>query len=107
MSLSSSESVCMTGASNCSNSGPARKHSPVATIRRPLRFSGRRRHAIRPHAANDPPTRRNATSHAGGGGPRPPSAGSSAPSAAAIVTPQRRTQTHGRCREAKLRIERA
>ena len=75
-------------------------------MRRPVGLAGRRRHATTPHAANDPPTRRKATSHAGGG-LRPENAGTRAPTSAAIITPQRRIQTHGGCREAGARMGRA
>src|SRR5919108_123175 len=38
-----------------------KKRKPVAVINRPLRLSGRRRQATRPHPANEKPTRLNTT----------------------------------------------
>jgi hypothetical protein len=44
------------------SSGCTKNANPVAVISIPLRLSGRRRHATRPHAANEPPTSVNTTS---------------------------------------------
>ena len=55
-------STVSVGESNCLSSGSTNSRKPVAVISRPLRLSGRRRHAIRPHATKAPPTRRKAMS---------------------------------------------
>ena len=58
MSSSTSPAVSATPASICLSSSETSRPKPVAVISGPLRLSGRRCHAIRPNAANEPPTRR-------------------------------------------------
>ena len=73
------------GASNWAKSGSIIRPKPVATISRPLRLSGRRRHAIRPHAANVPPVRRKTTRYPGTGSSTVSSGTSTAISVATTV----------------------
>ena len=53
-----SPTVRTEAGSSWTNTGSTSSPSPVATMSSPLRLSGRRCQAIRPHAANTPPTRR-------------------------------------------------
>jgi hypothetical protein len=68
------------------SSAGTKNANPVAVISMPLRLSGRRRQAISPHAANEPPTRLSTTAGPVTGAPRSVTIGSSAASSAAIVT---------------------
>ena len=65
---------------------------PVISI--PLRLSGRRRDAIRPHAANEPPTRVKTTSIPSIGASRSNSTGLSATTSAATTAIQSAIQSH-------------
>ena len=58
MSSITSPSVCATPVWICLSSSETSRPKPVAVISGPLRLSGRRCHATRPNAANEPPTRR-------------------------------------------------
>jgi hypothetical protein len=75
--------VCPAPASIWASSGLARKPNPVAVMRRPLRLSGRRRQAMSPHAANEPPTSRKTTCAPSTGCPPLQITGTSAPNSAA------------------------
>jgi len=50
--------VCATGVSICESSGKMKNEKPVTVMSTPLRLSGRRRQAISPAAANEPPIMR-------------------------------------------------
>ena len=50
--------VCASGGSNWLRMAETKKPAPAAAMSWPLRLSGRRRHAMSPHAANDPPISR-------------------------------------------------
>ena len=53
-----STAVCAIGASNWPTMADRKKPTPAPAMSRPLRLSGRRRQAMRPQAANDPPMSR-------------------------------------------------
>ena len=91
MSSSTSPTVSATPASICLSSSETSSPKPVAVISGPLRLSGRRRHATRPNAANDPPTRRYTTS-APATGSSPKMIGTSAPNSAATASVHIATQ---------------
>jgi hypothetical protein len=54
--------VWASGAPSWTNSGEMKNPAAAATMSAPLRLSGRRCQAIRPHAANEPPSSRKAMS---------------------------------------------
>ena len=58
MSSSTSPAVSAMPVWICLSSSETSSPKPVAVISGPLRLSGRRCHAMRPNAANEPPTRR-------------------------------------------------
>ncbi len=62
MSVKSIAPVWAPDASSSDNSGETKNPKPVTVMSRPLWLSGRRCQATRPHAANEPPSRRKATS---------------------------------------------
>src|SRR3954464_5462351 len=69
--------------------------NPVTVSIGPTALSGRLRHAMRPHAANETPERLWNTSFAGTGGPRPISAGIWATKPAAAGAIHSTIQNHG------------
>ena len=95
-SVQRSESQLATVAANSGRRRGAersrRNANPVAVMSMPLRLSGRRRHAISPHAAKDPPTRRRTTS-TGSAGPSPSTTGASTATSATAATVHSATRT--------------